>query len=129
MYEKTKIYNLYVQIVKDLKTKGVDPFISNKYWVNDPTEEYGYYSTNLYAVAFSAIKNNLYYMGCNTNVIGHTATIDFALNLDGEIKQSVYDMLKKYPLPDQVQYAFYEGHITFKQYNQLMKKAQEVKSL
>ena len=123
MYEKTKSYIMMAQIAEELNKIGVDPFTPNKYWVDDPTREYGYFANNLYEIATNAIKDDLIFIGCKDG-IGFDAKLQFALNLDGEIKQNVYDILKQYPLPDQVQYAFYEGHITFKQYNQLMKQAQ-----
>ncbi len=98
----------------------------NKYYVNDPTMEYGYMCTDLRQIAKNLAQDNLYVLHVEPGFT-ITAHIDLAQSLDDIIAESAYEILKDSPTQELIDYAFYEGHITFKQYNELYQKVKGVK--
>ena len=76
----------------------------------------------LYENNLTVIKSELHTWAKYGGGITPTITLTCALDLDNEIRKSVYELLKEHPAIENIDYALTNGHITFKQYNELYKQ-------
>lgn len=110
-------------LVSTLKGIGVsNPFNPDNVYVVHKPNGRAFRSNNILDIVFQAMENGWVLIGARKPILDETARLHYTLDLEHGIAEHVYSLLAKYPSENALQYAFYEGHITFKQYNTLTKK-------
>lgn len=119
LYEIVEGYNYHIYD-KELKFEIIA----------DEIEVYNNFSSTLnylYENNLIVIKSELHTWAKYSGGITPTITLKCALDLDNEIKSSVYELLKEFAdkkspeFMQQLDNAILNGHITFKEYNELYK--------
>lgn len=124
----TKTLEVVNYIGYSTRTYGIDPLDVHtvyKLYTNGKIKFYN----NIASCAGYIVENDLHiiHMDKAKETIKPVINIVACISLDNEIVRSVYEILKDSPTQELIDYAFYEGHITFKQYNELYQKVKGVK--
>ncbi len=121
---KNEIQQVYNTLTRLLYNEHINLEKQKKFWINDESKNFGYEQNNLYEIARHCAETGVRPTKVE-NLDECIITLEYSL--EALIKVSVFECLDKieHLSRSQIDYAFYEGHITFKQYNKLVQKRYE----
>lgn len=134
MNENAKRYlQNYNQVYTQTKLLGIDPlnlYTKYKLFFVGWTEAKATYC-NIASLVTRMTNDNYVAIEYNKDFYSkHTVCVTVCLSIDEEISQTTFELLKdfkdkkSYEFEEHLDYALLNGHITFKQYNELRKEVQ-----